>query len=393
VIVIGLDPHKSSHTAAALDVESHAVVDRLRIDATRADYRRLLAWAGRLGEHGKQRRWAVENAEGLGRHLAQWLLARGETVVDVPATATARVRELSRGGRRKTDVLDAAAAASVAATQGDAKPVEADGVASVLKMLDERRRNLTGQRTRSVNQLHALLRELLPGGARTDLTAEHAALALARVRPVSVAEQARKQLARDIVADIRRLDAQLKANKAQLTETVAQTGSTLPEVDGVGPVVAARLLGRTGRASRFPTAAAFASYCGTAPLEVSSGDRARHRLSRQGDRQLNNALHTIALTQVRMPGSRGRAYYERTIARGKTHPEAMRCLRRRLTDHIWRTMLRDEDGTAAGPGGQAGATLTSSAAGLIPKADSSERPLPGPTTGKPTTSTPPSPAA
>lgn len=393
VIVIGIDPHKSSHTAAALDIQSHAVVDRLRVDATTTDYRRLLAWARRLGERADERRWAVENAEGLGRHLSQWLLARGETVVDVSATATARVRELSRGGKRKTDVLDAAAAASVAAAQGDARPVAAEGVASVLKMLDERRRNLTQQRTRSVNQLHALLRELLPGGARTDLTADHAATTLARVRPVSVAEQARKQLARDIIADIRRLDAQLKANKAQMAEVVAQTGSRLPDIDGVGPVVAARLLGRTGRASRFPTAAAFASYCGAAPIEVSSGDRARHRLSRQGDRQLNNALHTIALAQVRMPGSRGRTYYDRTLARGKTHAEAMRCLRRRLADHVWRSMISDERRMAAGPGGQAGATLTSSAAGLIPEADSSERPLPGPTTRKPTTSTPPSPAA
>lgn len=284
-------------------------------------------------------------------------------------------------------------AASVAAAQGDAKPVAAEGVSTVLKMLDERRRNLTQQRTRCVNQLHALLRELLPGGARTDLTADHAATALARVRPVSVAEQARKQIARDIVADIRRLDTALKANKAQMAEVVAQTDSSLPGIDGVGPVVAARLLGRTGRASRFPTAAAFASYCGTAPIEVSSGDRARHRLSRQGDRQLNNALHTIALTQVRMPGSRGRAYYDRTIARGKTHTEAMRCLRRRLTDHVWRTMLRDEHRMAAGPEGQAGATLTSSATGLIPETGTSERPLPGPATLQPTTSTPPSPAA
>jgi hypothetical protein len=171
--VIGIDPHKSSHTSAALDTHTHDLVDRVRIDATVVEYRRLLAWAKRVCEQPGGRRWAIENAEGLGRHLAQWLLARGEAVVDVPATATARVRELSRGGKRKTDVLNAAAAASVAAAQGDAKPVMAEGVASVLKMLDERRRNLTQQRTRCVNQLHALLRELLPGGARTDLTADH----------------------------------------------------------------------------------------------------------------------------------------------------------------------------------------------------------------------------
>lgn len=319
MIVIGVDPHKSSHTASALDTRTHQLADRLRIEASLADYRRLLNWAKRFGE----RRWAVENAEGLGRHLAQWLVARGEAVVDVPATATARVRELSRGGRRKTDTLDAAAAASVAALHGDARPVAAEGASTVLRMLDERRTNLTQQRTRSVNQLHALLRELLPGGAPTELTADRAAAMLARIRPSSPAERARKEIARDLVDDIRRLDAQLTANRARLAEVVAESGTSLTGIDGVGPVVAARLLGRTGRASRFPTAAAFASYCGTAPIEISSADKVRHRLSRQGDRQLNNALHTIALTQVRMPDTRGRAYYDHKIAQGK--PTRRRC--------------------------------------------------------------------
>ena len=381
VIVIGVDPHKSSHTASALDAQSHQLADRLRIDASLAEYRRLLSWAKRFGE----RRWAVENAEGLGRHLAQWLVARGEDVVDVPATATARVRELSRGGRRKTDTLDAAAAASVAALHGDARPVVAEGASTVLRMLDERRTNLTQQRTRSVNQLHALLRELLPGGAPTELTADRAAAMLARIRPSSTAERARKDIARDLVDDIRRLDAQLAANKARMAEVVAESGTSLTDIDGVGPVVAARLLGRTARASRFPTAAAFASYCGTAPIEISSADKIRHRLSRQGDRQLNNALHTIALTQVRMPNSRGRAHYDQKIAQGKTHAEAMRCLRRRLTDYVWRSMIADERDRAVGPGGQSGATLTSSAADPIPTASSSEKSLPRPTADKPTT--------
>lgn len=349
VIVIGIDPHKSSHTASALDVATHQVTDRVRIEASLTDYRRLLTWAKRF----EQRQWAVENAEGLGRHLAQWLLARGETVLDVPATATARVRELSRG-RRKTDTLDAAAAASVAALHGDARPVAAEGTATVLRMLDERRTNLTRQRTRTVNQLHALLRELLPGGAPTDLTADRAAALLTQIRPSSPVERARRELARELVDDIRRVDARLTANRARMAELVADCDSRLVTIDGVGPVVAARLLGRTGTASRFTSAAAFASYCGTAPIEISSADKTRHRLSRHGDRQLNNALHTIALTQVRMPTSRGRAYYDHTIARGKTHAEAMRCLRRRLTDHVWRMMIADERARGGGPGRTSG---------------------------------------
>ncbi|WP_020658590.1 IS110 family transposase [Amycolatopsis benzoatilytica] len=387
MVVIGVDPHKSSHTAAALDPGSDATLDTVRIDAALPEYRKLLVWARRFG----QRRWAVENAWGLGRHLAQWLTARGETVVDVPATATARVRQLSRG-RRKNDALDAAAAASVAALQGDGTPVTAEGLSTVLGMLDERRTNLTRQRTRTVNQLHALLRELMPGGAPADLTAGQAAAMLARVRPASPAEQARKDLARDLVADIRALDTRVKTNQKRMQQAVADSGSSLPDVVGIGPVVAARLIGRTGRASRFPTAAAFAVHAGAAPIEIASAGTARHRLSRQGDRKLNNALHTIALTQVRMSGTRGRLYYDRKIAEGKTHKEAMRCLKRRLADHVWRVMIADQrrQTRAAGPGGHAGATLTSSATSPTPTAGSSDKSLPGPANHNSTT---PNPAA
>jgi hypothetical protein len=147
VITIGVDPHKSTHTASALLDVTHEPAGSLQIEATLAGYRALLRWAKRFG----QRRWAVENARGLGRHLAQWLVARGEQVVDVPSTATARVRELSRGGRRKNDVIDAAAAASVAALGGDANPVPAEDLSTVLSLLEERRTNLAAARTRVVN--------------------------------------------------------------------------------------------------------------------------------------------------------------------------------------------------------------------------------------------------
>ena len=209
------------------------------------------------------------------------------------------MRELSRGGRRKNDVIDAAAAASVAALQGDANPVMAEDAATVLALLDERRDNVVTQRTRLVNQLHALLRDLIPGGASTDLTAASASR-MAGVRPAGAVETTRKQLARDLVAEIRAADQRLKTVTAEIAATVAATGSRLTEVDGIGPVVAGRLIGRTRRASRFPTASAFASYAGVAPVEVASADRARHRLPRGGDRQLNLALHIFALTQVRM---------------------------------------------------------------------------------------------
>jgi transposase len=386
-MVIGIDPHKRQHTAAALERLTQRQVDSLTIEADLAGYRRLLAWAQRWPE----RTWAVENARGLGRHLAQWLLARGETVVDVPATATRRVRELSRGGRRKNDVIDAAAAASVAALHGNASNVDVEGITAVLALLDEHRVNLAQQRVRLVNQLHALLRDLVPGGAPAQLTADQAAVLLRSVRAAGAVEQIRKQLARDLIADVRAVDARIAANTKRTAEVVKTTGSTLTTVDGIGPVLAGRILGRTRRASRFATGSQFAVYTGTAPIEVASAERARHRLSRGGDRQLNAALHLVAVTQVRMRHTAGRAYYDRKIAEGKTRNEALRCLKRRLAEHLWRIMIRDENrhhrqrSRTTGPGGHSGATLKSSATGPTPMASSSDKSLPGPATAQPTT--------
>ena len=338
MMLIGVDPHKSTSTATAVEPESNREVASIRIDATLREYRRLLTWAGRWPE----RRWAIENAEGLGRHLSTWLLARGELVVDVSTTATARVRQLSRGGGRKNDRIDAAAAACVAAMQGDARPLEAEGMNDALGLLDERRANLSQTRVRVVNQLHALFRALLAGGAPTGLTADQSAALLRTVRPVGEVERVRKQIAGDLVAEIRALDSRLKANAEAMAELVKASGSTLTQIAGIGPVTAARLIGRTGRPSRFPTAAAYAAYSGVAPLEVASADKIRHRLSRSGDRQLNSAFHSIAITQVRMTGSRGSIYHHTKVAEGKTSREATRCLKRRLADHVWRTMMSDE---------------------------------------------------
>jgi hypothetical protein len=162
-VIIGVDPHKLSHTATAVDPLTNTAVASLRVDASLAGYRELQRWARQFPE----RRWAIENAKGLGCHLAQWLIARDEVVLDVATTATSRVRELSRGGRRKNDVIDASAAASVAALQGDAREVGAEDHTTLFALLEERRANLAAQRVRAVNQLHALMRDLIPGGARS----------------------------------------------------------------------------------------------------------------------------------------------------------------------------------------------------------------------------------
>jgi len=337
-IIIGVDPHKCSHTATAVDAATNTPVGSLRVEASLAGYRDLLRWAKEF----PQRRWAVEGARGLGRHLAQWLVARDEDVWDVPSTATARVRELSRGSRRKTDVIDAAAAASVAALQGDATPVSREDHTTVFALLEERRANLAGQRVRVANQLHAVLRDLVPGGAEVAITAKSASMMLRSIRPASMCERTRKQLARDLVGELRAVDASLADIEQRMSDALDNHGTRLRQVDGVGAVTAVRLIGRTGPAGRFPTPDAFATYAGVAPIEVASGERTRHRLSRSGDRQLNSAIHLIAVTQVRMPHSLGRRYFDTKIAEGKTRNEAMRCLKRRLANHLWRLMTTDE---------------------------------------------------
>jgi len=379
-MLIGIDPHKTTHTATAVEPSTRQEVASIRIEASLREYRRMLTWA----QQWPQRRWAVENAEGLGRHLTSWLLARGEAVVDVPTTATARVRQLSRGGGRKNDRIDAAAAACVAALQGDARPLEAEGPADAIAVLDEHRVNLTQSRVRAVNQLHALLRALIAGGAPRDLSAGTAATLLRTVRPTGAVEEARKAVAKDLVTEIRSLDTQLRANARAIAHLVGATGSTLTETVGVGPIMAGRLISRTGRASRFPSSSAFANYAGAAPIEIASAERSRHRLSRHGDRQLNSALHTIAITQIRMPSSRGHRYYKTKLEEGKTPREAARCLKRRLADHIWRTMINDER-RGTGPGGHLGTTLQSSVADPTPTTSSSDKSLPGPATHDATT--------
>jgi len=337
-MIIGVDPHKSSHTASAVNSATTTVVASMRIDVSLAGYRELSRWGRRFGD----RRWAIENANGLGCHLAQWLVARDEVVVDVATTATARVRELSRGGRRRNDVIDAAAAASVAALYGDAVKVAPDDETTVFALLEERRANVAAQRVRVVNQLHALLWDLVPGGARTNLTAAEATGLLRSVRPATTVERTRKELARDMVRDIRSRDTALADIASRMVEALDQRDTRLLDVDGVGPVLGVRLIGRTGRASRFPSADVYANYAGVAPVEIASGDHTRHRLSRSGDRQLNAALHVVAVTQIRMTNSAGRRYFDKKIAEGKTRKEAKRCLKRRIAASVWRIMLADE---------------------------------------------------
>jgi transposase len=336
VITIGIDPHKASLTAVAVGPSGPPLGHR-RLLVNAGMVSQLVAWAAGW----PVRRFAVEGAYGLGRPIAQQLAAVGEQVLDVPATLAARARLLNTGGGRKTDTADAASVAQVALHNPMLRVVTAEDQTTILRLVTERRDDLAGERTRILNRLHGLLRDLVPGGAPTDLSAAKAAALLRRVRPVTATAACRRQLARDLLGDLRRVDARLADNKAQLQDALAATGSTLTQVHGLGVVVAAKILGHVGDIGRFPSQDHFASYTATAPLDASSGNQQRHRLNTGGNRQLNAALHTIAVCQARDPGP-GRRYYLRKLSEGKTPAEARRALKRRLANVIYRRILADQ---------------------------------------------------
>jgi transposase len=320
-MVLAVDPHKASWTAAVVD-HTHRVRGQLRVPASRQGYRQLRRRARRWPAAWLT--WAVEGAYGLGLPLVERLTADGITVVDVPAKLSARVRLLATGHGRKTDVADAVATAIAALTAERLRTATVEEHTATLRLLSDHRDDLVRGRTQTLNRLHVLLVGLVPAGAPARLTADAAVRLLRSVRPRTQAERTRRTLARDLVAEVRRLDGRIAELDTAIGKAVAATASTLPELCGIGVVLAGKLLGRVGAITRFGSAAAFAAYCGVAPIEASSGDVVRHRLSRAGDRQLNFALHVMAITQVRCHGP-ARAYYLRKRAEGKGRKEALRC--------------------------------------------------------------------
>lgn len=234
----------------------------------------------------------------------------------------------------KTDAVDATAVALVSLHR-QLQPVSAEGASELLRLLADRRDELVEERRRTVNRLHRHLRDLVPGGAPLQLSARSAATVLAKVRPVAAVQTERKAVARDLLADIRRLDRALIDNRKRCAQAVAQSGTRLTEIYGISDVLAVKILGHTGDIGRFPTADHFASYAGTAPIEASSGDTVRHRLSRSGNRQLNHAIHMAAHVQTIRPGQ-GRDYYLKKMAEGKNPSEAKRALKRQITKSIYR---------------------------------------------------------
>ena len=376
-VVIGMDPHKRSATIEVM-AGDETVLGGGRYATDVAGYRAMVKYAKQFDE----RTWAIEGCNGIGRHLATRLLADGETVVDVPPKLSARMRVFATGQGRKTDATDAHSVALVGTRIAGLRPVVDDEQLAVLRIVVDRRNALGEEHNRLICQLHALLLELIPGGAKKQLSVDQARALLAGVRPRDVAGKARRRVAAELVTDLHRNKARRKAADLELKQLLAQTGTTLMDLDGIGPSNAARLLVEVGDITRFPTKAHFASWTGTAPIDASSGDQVRHRLSRKGNRQINHVLHIMATVQLRRQ-TEGRAYFDRKKTSGKTSMEAMRCLKRRLSDIVYRQMLTDAVATmAAGPEGHSGATVQSSAADSHPDVDSSDKPQTGPACAK-----------
>ena len=358
-VMIGIGQRKGSHTAVAIDA-GEALLGRMRVSGCPDQAGQLLAWP--------ERSWAVEGATGLGHLLARQLVAAGERVLGIQPKLAARIRVLEAGNTSKNDPDDARSVAVAALRSRACREVTADDHAAVLRMRSRRHQDLGQSRNRVACRLHAVLRDLVRGGLPKEITAAQAARIIDQAAPAGAVEQARHDLAAELLAGLRRSDAQMAESKKKLAAVVRASGTSVTGLFGVGPVVAAIVIGDASTVTRFPSRDHFAAWNGTAPVEVSSGGRKIYRLSRRGNRRVNYAIHIAAVTQIRYKHSPGRAYYDKKIAQGKTPKEALRALKRRISDAIYARLLADPRTAAASkdPGGQLGNDSGSSAAGFHP---------------------------
>ncbi len=343
VTTIGIDPHKATHTAVAID-ESETVLGEITVAADRYQTKKLIEWASELDGDGCL--WAVEAAGGLGYLLSQQLVAGGEQVVDVPPVLASRVRLLGSGRSDKNDPNDARSVAIAALRQPGLAVVRREDHTQVLRMLAKRHLELTARRTQAACRLHSVLTQLRPGGMARRLSAKQASRMLGGIRSLDLVGEQRRGMARTHLGDIHRLDGDINANRVLISKAVVASNTTVTDVYGVGPIVAALLVGYTGDVARFASADHYAAYNGTAPIEVSSGGTKRHRLSMRGNRVLNHAIHMAAVTQIRHD-TPGRVYYNRKQAEGKTRKEALRALKRRISNVVYQRLLADQQQTTS----------------------------------------------
>ena len=343
MIVVGIDPHKKTHTAVAIDAATAACVAELTVGSSKAGHGRLLSWARRLdGEH----LFAVEDCRHVSGSLERFLLGRGERVVRVPPKLSARARRTART-RGKSDPIDARAVAEAALREPDLPEARLSGPEHDVRLLTDHRDDLVGERTRIQTRLRWHLHDL-GAGAYVPPKALDRFKWLDRLATELATLPATVQvsIAADLVGRCRSLTVEVNRIEREIAAAMERMAPELLASPGCGPLTAARLIGETGGASRFKGEAAFAMHTGTAPLPVSSGQTSRHRLNRCGNRRLNSALHMIAITQVRTHEP-AKAFMARKQAEGKSGREALRCLKRYIARSVF-GILKEIDTASAG---------------------------------------------
>jgi transposase len=341
MITVGIDAHSRSHAAAAID-ERGRLLEGIEVGAGVRGLAQLSAWVKALP---RPRLVAIENARGYGLAIAQSLLAQGEELVDVPATLTCDARH-SSGQRGKHDQGDALVVARIGLRDRERLPrLDASVLDDELKLLADARDQLIVEAGRWRNRAHALLRVAAPGyQAKTGALASAGSVRRARAiaRRAAQHDPTRGRLAVGALDRLTSLERDASDLEREIRELLrARRCTHLLAIRGVGPIVAAKILGETRDVRRFRSAAAYAAHTGTAPIPASSGRTHRHRLNRGGNRQLNRALYTIAMVQARWDPS-ARAYLERKTAEGKNSAEARRCLKRHLANVVYRALTADQ---------------------------------------------------
>jgi transposase len=336
MVTLGIDAHKRTHTVVAVDDAGRELGARTTTATTTADHLDLLRWAQRFGG---ERRWAVEDCRHLSRRLEADLLAAGEQIARVPPKLMAHARDAARTSG-KSDPIDALAVARAALRYPDLPIAQLDGPARELRLLVDHREDLVSERTRCINRLRWHLHELDPAWDPTarSLTSYKNIDAVAG-RLVGI-EGMVPRIASEIIAQVRDLTIRERALEREITERVQTLAPRLLTVVGVGALTAAKIVAEVADVRRFKSKDAFARHNGTAPLPVWSGNRERHRLSRTGNRQLNAAIHRIAITQARCHDD-AKAYLQRRHEHGNTKTEALRALKRRLSDVVFRALFED----------------------------------------------------
>jgi len=337
MVVVGADVHKRSHTFVAVDEVGRKLGEKT-VKATTAGHAEAVMWVRE--RFGSQVVWAIEDCRHLSARLERDVLTAGQQVVRVPSKLMAQTRASART-RGKSDPIDALAVARAALREPDLPVASHDEISRELKLLVDRREDLVAQRTSTINRLlwrvHELDPEHAPKPRSLDLAKHRRLLGeWLAIQPGLVAE-----LARDELADITRLTEAINALAKRIGDRVRTVAPTLLSMPGCGELTAAKLVGETAAVTRFKSEAAFARHSGVAPIPVWSGNTAgRVRMTRSGNRQLNAALHRIAVTQIRLEGL-GQTYYRHRIAAGDSNPEALRCLKRRLSRIVFGHLYTD----------------------------------------------------